>query len=199
MALTKNTSSLWWARFHFLMRVAGLTGLVCAGTGLALGYLRNVLDRIVTPDLPAAWEYVRSILLGEVATGIAVQVAVGLLVGGTLLALVALLTEVLGILFLVAGRRSAFGLNATVQVLLAFGLLAGINLFANSHYLRIDWTRNRLFTLPPEIQARLAQLQGETTIVVYQRHKTFGLSNDKPDAYDFAAERKVVEKINDLV
>src|SRR5207248_6395708 len=69
----------------------------------------------------------------------------------------------------------------------------------HSHYLRSDWTRNRLFTLPPEIQARLAQLRGETTIVVYQRHKTFGELNDKPEAYDFAAERKVVEKINDLV
>ena len=45
----------------------------------------------------------------------------------------------------------------------------------------------------------MGQLQGETTIVVYQRHKTFGPLNERPDAYDFAAERKVVEKINDLV
>src|SRR5262249_47458191 len=97
------------------------------------------------------------------------------------------------------GRRSAFGLNAALQIILAVALLVGINLYAHSHYLRLDWTRNHAFTLPPEIQARLGQLQGETSIVVYQRHKTFGQLNDKPDAYDFPAERKVVEKINDLV
>ena len=38
-----------------------------------------------------------------------------------------------------------------------------------------------------------------TTIVIYQRHKIFGQLNDRPDAYDYAAERKVVEKIKDLV
>src|SRR5437762_1459698 len=114
MALTKRSSSPWWSRLHFLIRFAGLIGLVCAGIGVALGYLHDILDRIITPDLSAAWQYVRSTLLGEAATSLAVQVAVGLLVGGTLLALVALLTEVLVILLFVAGRRSAFGLNATV-------------------------------------------------------------------------------------
>src|SRR5262249_33224809 len=39
----------------------------------------------------------------------------------------------------------------------------------------------------------------ETTIVVYQLHKTFGQSSDKPDATDSAAVRKVVEKVYDLV
>src|SRR5437870_621300 len=199
MALAKRSASLWWSRFHFLIRFAGLTGLVCAAAGFAWGYLENILEKVLTPDLPAAWEYVRSTLLGETASSLTVQLAVGLLAGGALLTLLALLMEVLVIVFLVAGRRSAFGFNATVQIALAAVLMVGINLYAHSHYLRIDWTRNRLFTLPPEIQNRLAQLQGETTIVVYQRHKTFGLSNDKPDAYDFAAERKVVEKINDLV
>src|SRR5437879_522226 len=127
MALTKRSSTLWWSRFHLLIRFAGLTGLVCAGIGVALGYLQNILDRVLTQDLQAAWEYVRSTLRGEVATSLAVQVAVGLLAGGIVLALLALLTEVLAILFLVAGRRSAFGFNALVQVVLAAVLLVGIN------------------------------------------------------------------------
>jgi hypothetical protein len=199
MALITKSSSLWWSRLHFLIRLAGLTGLVCAGIGVATGYLENILDKVFTPDAAAAWVFVRSTLTGEAGIGWLAKLAVGLLVGGALLALLALLTELLEILFLVAGRRSAFGFNATVQVALALVLLVGINLYAHQHYLRVDWTKNQLFTLPPEIQARLGQLQGETTIVVYQRHKTFGELNDKPDAYDFAAERKVVEKINDLV
>ncbi|HLJ96725.1 MAG TPA: hypothetical protein VKU02_26365 [Gemmataceae bacterium] len=205
MALTTKSPSPWWARLHFLIRFAGLTGVVCAGIGVALGFLENILDRIVSPDLPADWEFIRATFpfLTRPDIGppprLTVQIAVGLLVGGAAVALLALLTEIFRILFLVAGRRSAFGLNAAVQILLAALLLVGINLYANTHYLRLDWTRKRLFTLPPEIQARLGQLQGETTIVVYERHKTFGQLQDKPDAYDFAAERKVVEKIHDLV
>src|SRR5207253_7184235 len=40
----------------------------------------------------------------------------------------------------------------------------------------------------------------ETTVVVYQMHKTFGRFSDKPpDEYDTAAEAKVVEKVKDLV
>src|SRR5207248_7671623 len=67
------------------------------------------------------------------------------------------------------------------------------------HPARYDWTRDRQFTLPVEIVAQLGKLNGETTIVVYQRHKTFGALTDKPDRYDYAAERKVVEKVKDLV
>ena len=32
-----------------------------------------------------------------------------------------------------------------------------------------------------------------------RRHKTSGQLNDKPDAYDYAAERKVVEKVQDVI
>ena len=56
--------------------------------------------------------------------------------------------------------------------------------------LRLDWTRNQQFTLPQAIRAQLAQLDphGETTVIVYQRHKTFGELNDKPDRYDLGQE-----------
>ena len=60
-------------------------------------------------------------------------------------------------------------------------------------------TRERQFSLPPTVAAELARLRGPTTIVVYQRHKTFGRLSEKPDATDYAAERKVVEKVQDLV
>src|SRR5207237_5495147 len=115
MALTKKPASRWWSRLHFFIRFAGLTGLVCAGAGVAWAYLDNSLERVFTPDLPAAWEYVRATLAGERASPWAIRLAVGLLAGGTVLAVVALLTEALMVLFVVAGRRSAFGLNAAVQ------------------------------------------------------------------------------------
>src|SRR2546421_290984 len=78
-------------------------------------------------------------------------------------------------------------------------LLAGVNVFSFQNYARYDWTRDAKFTLPAGVRDQLRRLQGATTIVVYQRHKTFGQLSDKPDAYDYAAERKVVEKVKDLV
>ena len=103
-----------------------------------------------------------------------------------------------------AGRRSAFGFNAALQGALALLLLVGVNLYSFRHYARIDWTRPdetgaRKFTLPADLRARLRELTSPTTIVVYQQHKTFSQLTDKPDAYDYAAERKVVEKVKDLV
>src|SRR5204862_4121621 len=78
-------------------------------------------------------------------------------------------------------------------------LLIAVNFFSFSHYLRFDWTRSNAFTLPADIETDLRKLHGDTTIVVYQRHKTFGALTEKPDRYDYAAERKVVEKVKDLV
>lgn len=99
----------------------------------------------------------------------------------------------------IAGRRNAAATNAFVQVALVLALVIGVNVYSFRHYVRRDWTRDRQFTLPSAIAAELAQLHGPTTIVVYQRHKTFGRLSEKPDAYDYAAERKVVEKVQDLV
>src|SRR5262249_17510650 len=67
------------------------------------------------------------------------------------------------------------------------------------HYVRWDGTHDKLFTIPQEIRDQLSQLRGETTIVVHQRHTAFGQLAEKPDNYDSAAERKVVEKVKDLV
>ncbi|HEV3116578.1 MAG TPA: hypothetical protein VGY58_05970, partial [Gemmataceae bacterium] len=124
--------------------------------------------------------------------------------GGALLAMFALVVEILAILFVAAGRRSAFGLNAALQAALAAVLLVGINIFSYEHPVRLDWTRPdetgaKRFTIDPRIQEQLRKLKSPTTIVVYQQHKTFGQMNAKPDAYDYAAERKVVEKVKDLV
>src|SRR5205085_2772702 len=78
-------------------------------------------------------------------------------------------------------------------------VLAGVNLYSFFQYQRFDWTRAHLFTIPASIRSDLSKLQGDTTIVVYQRHQSFGQLADKPDNYDSAAERKVVEKVKDLV
>ena len=86
-----------------------------------------------------------------------------------------------------------------MQVALAIVLLVGVNLFSFGNYRRFDWTRDRYFTLSDSVRDQMGRLRGETTIVLYQRHKTFGQLSDKPDMYDYAAERKVVEKVRDLV
>ena len=100
-----------------------------------------------------------------------------------------------------AARRSAVATNAALQTALAVALLVGINVWSFGHYTRFDWTGRvfgpsvqtldhfpyldvsllqpsgrfpEQFTLPADITADLRKLQAPTTIVVYQRHKTFG-------------------------
>jgi hypothetical protein len=187
MALKNKRKSRVWSRLHFLVRLLGLTGLLAAGVGALFATAdhlewRALLDTLMTPgdlDLPrlTAW----------------------LIAGGGALVVLALLVELIVVLGFTAGRRSAFGLNVGLQVVLATAVLVGINVWSFQHHDRFDCTRSRQFTLPTEIQDQLRQLKGETTIVVYQQHKSSGLFGDKPDGYDFAAERKVVEKVKDLV
>ncbi len=202
-----------WYRLHFLIRLLGVTGLLVAVVGLVLARHE---------DLLVSWPAFRdqAQLAIDLWKG---PVSVFLLLGGGALFAFALALEILLGLGVIVGRRSALGFSSLVQILLAVVLLIQVNVFSagldlsgqtffgrpvqlgdrplnvDAHYRIFDWTRDRHFTLPDQVREDLAQLQGETTVVVYQRHKTFGGLTDKPDRYDFAAERKVVEKVYDLV
>lgn len=205
MAQSNRPRGRWWSRLHFVIRFLGLTGLVAAGIALVIAWRANALPSEPTIEswqdvqdaAGEAWYRTDTALEG--VSGWQAQAVAGVLAGGILLFALALLIELLAGAVFVSGRRSAFGLNALVQLGLAGLLLVIVNLYAFGHYRRFDWTTDQQFTLPPELQHDLGQLQGKTTIVVYQRHKTFGQLADKPDAYDAAAERKVVEKVKDLV
>jgi hypothetical protein len=183
-----------WSRLHFLIRFLGLSGLLCLGGGVALAFLQGAPSWESLSD----WTTLRPLLQGQSAD-LATCMTTWFLLGGAAAAALALAIEILGALGAVAGRRSALGFNASLQMVLAIALLAGVNWYSYSHFRRADWTSHHLFTLPADVQKQLGQLQAETNIIVYQRHKTFGLLGDKPDAYDYAAERKVVEKVKDLV
>jgi len=183
-------------RLHFLVRLLALTGLLVAGVGALIS--ATELDSWTHNSIRAAMHGER----GQTAT-----YAVCLMLGGVLLAVVIFALDFLVGLRKTAGRRSAVGLNVILQVALATALLVGINVWSFSpnprhrHYLRFDCTRDHRFTLEPKLKEQLEQLRGETTVVVYQHpeHKMFGRFADKSDRYDKAAERKVVEKVKDLV
>jgi hypothetical protein len=162
----------------------GLSGLCAAAIGLVL----------IGPSGVRQW--VDDLRSGTVTRPSGEMLAVLVGVG---LAALSVLVELAAALRTIVGRRGAFGSNVAVQILLALALLVGINWFSFNHYRRFDWTHDRRFTLSEDIRKQMSELRGETTIVVYQRHKTLGHMTDKPDVYDFAAERQVVEKIRDLV
>ncbi len=182
-----------WSRLHFLLRLLGLTGFLVACVGLVLAGLGGLL---------ASWSAARDAVLAAFAGGAAL--GTWLVLGGTAAALLALLVEALVVARFAAGRRSAFGFNALFQVVLAGVLLVGLNLWSFEHFVERDWTRSGQFTLPDKIRKDLQQLDpdSKTLVVIYQRHRLFGTLSDKdkpPDDYDNAAERKVEEKVRDLV
>lgn len=200
MALKTKTRGRWWSRFHFLVRFVGLTGLVAAGVGAAMAYREDLLQKLKPKEswIDFDWDWIQSAIQGDKGS-LVIQLAVGFLVIGAAVAALVLLLDLLMLLVFVTGRRGAFGINALLQIGLAAAIVAAINYYSFSHYQRFDLTNNAKFTLAADLQMQLRGLQGSTTIIVYQRHKTFGQLNDKPDAVDYAAERKVVEKVHDLV
>jgi hypothetical protein len=197
-----RTSSWLWSRLHYAIRILGLTGLLVGCAGL--------VDTAVRASL--SWPVLREAV--ELKT---TRIGPYLLLAGALAALVALVVELAVVLTVAAGRRSALGLNTLVQIALAVVLLVGVNVYSAGlklsvlgwdvnvpgHHARLDWTRDRQFTLEhvlsEDMQQQLAGLHAPTRIIVYQVHKTFGSLSAKPDRYDYAAEREVIEKIKDLV
>ncbi len=155
--------------WFFLLRLAGLTGLFLALAGLALWRAIGIEAGLIV------------LLVGAGLVGIGLLGEIPVLLGSWL------------------SRRGAAGGSVVVQIALASLLLAGVNYFSFFHYQRLDWTRDRIFTLKKELRDQLAKLRGETTIVVYQRHTAFGQTADnRQDNYDAAAQRKIVEKVKDL-
>jgi len=175
-----NAREQLWSRLHFLTRLLGLIGL---GT---------VLFLVVAWRL-RSYEQVRDLLLSGQPT--VLYSALGLLG-------IALLVELLALLSLAAGRRNILGLVAMMQVVLALALVIGVNVYSFQHPQRWDLTRTGAFTLPEDVRQQLATLRPDpanrTRVIVYQVHKAFA-GADKPDLYDTAAERKIVEKVQDLV
>src|SRR5258708_1972234 len=152
--------------FRFLIRFLGLTGLLLAAAGAL------VLDA-QAPD----WNLTPQLAGGQ---GLVQQVGAILLVAGAAAAVTALLVELLTAAQSSAGRRSALGGNVVVQVILAAALLVAVNVWSAGfgrwsppHYKRWDCTRDGVFTLKPELKEKLSNLRDETTVVVYQMHKTF--------------------------
>jgi hypothetical protein len=175
----------WGARLRLFGRVLGNTALFAALGGFFL-----------------LWAVRREITLGNIEQSLSgggtAFIAAVLIVAGAGVAALILLLELLG---WVRGssQRSAAGANSAAQVVLAVGVFALLNVFAFDYFKRWDLTRQQEFTLPKPVASELRKLEGKTTIVVLQQHKTFGQLSPKPDNFDYAAERKVVDKVKDLV
>ncbi|MEI7684100.1 MAG: hypothetical protein WCL32_03680 [Planctomycetota bacterium] len=157
------------------LRLLCLTGVfVAAGGGLAWYLFRGDDARWSEIGMYVAWG-------GLAAVGLTLLIEIPKIFGG------------------LSSRRGAVGVNVVAQIALAFAVVGGINVFTFVHYKRFDLTWDQSFTLKPELREQLVNLRGETDIVVVQRNLSSGLGGDsKPDRYDIAAPKKIVEKVKDL-
>ncbi len=169
MALNKKTTATGkW--LHLLTRMCGLTG--------ALALLAGLFFSLVTDDA---------------------MISLGFFIAGGVAVVLALAVELRGVFDVLGSRRGAVGFNVLAQFVVVLVLVIGANVFSFTHYLRIDLTRDQQFTLEDKFRQQLLQLRGDTDIVVYYAHRSFGQTAEtKQDNYDFAAARKIVEKIKDL-
>jgi hypothetical protein len=181
-------------RFRFAVRALGVFAVLAIAAGAVA---------TAATELPSPENWNADVLQNAASGGhdVFTQVAVCLLTGGAAVVALWAVVEIVSGLVLVTGKRSAIGTNAVVQTSLAVALLVLVNVISFGNYWRFDTTRDREFTLAKEQVDELRKLRPDaaTTIVVLQKHKTAGTLSDTPDAYDYAAERKVVEKVRDLV
>lgn len=181
----------WGNRFRLAARAVGVLGAVAAVVGVSLLWA-EFRGELSLAKVGAAGK-------GEHGDA-ARQGALVLLAGGALAAAV-LAFELVSAVFFSGTRRTAAGTSAAVGVLGALSVLVTVNLYSFDHYRRADATRDKRFTLPPDLAAELAKLRDSapTTIVVLQMHNTFGTLSTKRDSFTSAAERQVTEKVRDLV
>ena len=170
MAVNKPKSSSAWTMLHFLSRFIGLTGLAALAVGCVVWFALN---------LEEAGQIIA--IAGAIAAGLA------------------LLVELRALASFAISHRGAAGFNVVVQIILAAVLLVGGNVFSFYYYKRIDCTRDQTFTLPSDIKSRLAGMRGDTDIIVFLQHVSFGQRVDlRQDEYDQAAEKIIVGKVRDL-
>jgi len=171
------------SNWTFAARLAGVAGFLLAAAGLVL--------------------WIISVARAAEETGGAVfstGLGIFFVVVGGLLAIGAILLELPAVTRTLKSRQGAFGSNVALQVVLATLLLIGVNAFSFFHYERFDWTRDQNFSeIREKFGDQLARLRGETSIVVFLRHTSFGQAASRQDNYDSAAERKIVAKIKDIV
>lgn len=178
-------SAEWVGLLRFAGRIAGLGGLLTACVGLVL------VDPAVS--LPQAAKRLFA-ELGDFS-----GVATWVFLSGISVAVLAAISEIASLAFYAAGRRSTHWTLTLAQIGLAAFAVVVFNYAAFNRPLRWDLTRSHTFTLPPELVAELDGLEPGTTVVVYQMHRVFPGVSDKPDRFDLAAERKILEKVRDLV
>lgn len=188
-------------RFRFALRVLGLTAVLAgvAGAVILSTFLPDLggLPRAnVLASLRETGESAWGGAFGQLAYVAAIMAGIGLVV-----AIAWVLIEIVGALALAAGRNTAASSLNAFQAVLAVALLVVVNAVSFDLYRKWDLTRDREFTLAPDQVEQLGELRTDspTTVVVLQLHKTAGTLSDKPDATDYAAERKVVEKVRDVV
>jgi hypothetical protein len=176
-------------RLRLFLRVLAITGVVCCAVG---ALLLAPIWKTVSVELAL------SSLEGN--EGKTAQIASCLIAGGLGVIALSLFVEFLSLLRSSAGSRSLLGFNSTLQTLLAAGILVAINVYSFQHYARVDLTLDQKFTLPKTLVEELRKLQGETEIVVFLRQPKTGtaLTTEK-DEFEAEAEKKIVEKVLDLV
>lgn len=186
--------------FRFAIRALGLTGLLAAAIGGVL--LATELPGLGAVDsvgdgARAAWNHFQTASTG--GHGDAAKYASWILGLGAAAVLLWGAVELLGALTLVTGRRTAVGANGYLQTGLAVALVLVVNFWSFSHHKRYDCTRDKLFTLPRDVRDELKQITRPTDVIVLKQRKADTATSSTDDSLVSAADRKVTEKVRDLV
>ncbi|QEL13580.1 hypothetical protein [Limnoglobus roseus] len=195
--------------FRFTIRGLGLTGLLAAAVGGVL--LATELPAVGWPTDGETFDKVKvagtALWNNYYAAfhsnfGGNAKVASWVLGVGVIAVALWLLVELVSALTLVTGRRTAVGANGYLQTGLAVALVVLVNVWSFSHYRRYDCTKDHQFTLPQDVRDELKQVTRPTDVIVLKMRKpdaANAANSSIDDSLVSAADRKVTEKVRDLV
>jgi len=185
---TRRTRGRFFGRLLFLLRILGMAGLLAASASVVLLNPVDLQAAFIT-----AWESIDQLIQRK-----PIPLVAQVLVAGLGVAAVALVVEILRGVWGALWGRTGGGLPRLIEFGAAVAILASVNWLAFHFSWHYDGTRGKQFTLPETLVEPLQHLRGQTRVVVLQRHRTLAGLSDRPDRWDLAAEKKIVEKIRDL-
>ncbi len=94
------------------------------------------------------------------------------------------------------GKKVLSGVNFVIYTVVVIAILVLINWFVNEHDHRWDLTPNKQYSLSPQTQKILKDLNREVSIDVFDRQKAFGRERDTLSMYSTASRHVNVQYID---
>lgn len=135
-------------------------------------------------------------IIGGLTSGWTARYTLVHVIGGLALLALYLFTHVENLRESVAGRKARYGTNTVVYTLMTLGVLVMINYLATQHSFRYDATEQGIFSIAPQTQQALENLETEIRVLAFFRPEEGAQAEQLLDSYAAASDRFTFEMVD---